>query len=158
MGRAEGRDYFDKARSVAAALLVAVAAIAVVGTFLEWVTIEPPARVPDAQAARLAAFTGFETSDGWVIVALAAVILVSALVLVIRRQAMYGWISFLCSMVIGGIAIADYRAIDELFYDEMNRIGDPAPALGLTLVAVSGLVGIVGSVIAVAASPSRTDP
>jgi hypothetical protein len=155
MDRPEGRDYFDKARAVAAALLLVVTTAAVTGTFLEWVTIEPPGRIPQAQAGRLDAFTGFETSDGWIIVGLAGVILVSALLLIVRRRSMYGWISFWCSMLIGGIAIADYRGIEKLFYDEMNRIGDPTPAFGLTLVAVTGLVGIIASVTAVAASPAR---
>ncbi|HYI44461.1 MAG TPA: hypothetical protein VE174_03230, partial [Actinomycetota bacterium] len=146
MGRGEVRDYFDKARSGAAALLVLVGIAAVGGTFLEWVTIRPPERVPADQADRLDAFTGMETSDGWVVVALAGGILVAALLLVIRKRSVYAWVAFWCSMLMGGISIADYRGIDELFYEEMNRIGDPAPAFGLTLVAVAALVGIVASV------------
>jgi hypothetical protein len=155
MGRGEGRDYFDKARSVAAVLLLGVGIAAVAGAFLEWVTIRPPERVPADQASRLDAFTGMETSDGWVVVALAGAIVLSALFLVIRKRSFYAWIAFWCSMLMGGISIADYRGIDKLFYEEMNRIGDPAPAFGLTLVAVAGLVGIVASVTGVAASPKR---
>jgi hypothetical protein len=155
MERQEGRDYFDKARSVAAALLFGVGLAAAGGTFLEWVTIRPPERVPADQANRLDAFTGMETTDGWVVVALAGAILLSALFLVIRKRSFYAWIAFWCSMVMGGISIADYRGIDKLFYEEMNRIGDPAPAFGLTLVATAALVGIVASVAGVAASPKR---
>ncbi|HYI44098.1 MAG TPA: hypothetical protein VE174_01375 [Actinomycetota bacterium] len=157
MERQEGRDYFDKARTVAAALLFGAGIAAVGGAFLEWVTIQPPERVPADQANRLDAFTGMDTSDGWVVVALAGAILLSALFLVIRKRSLYAWIAFWCSMVMGGISIADYRGIDELFYEEMNRIGDPSPAFGLTLVAVAALVGIVASVTGVAASPKRDE-
>lgn len=146
--------YFDRARSVAAACMLAAGVAASAGTFLDWVTIVPPERIPEEQAERVATFRGIETSDGWIVLLAAGVILLSAVLLVVRKRSMYGWIGFFSSMLIGGIALADYRGIEELFYDEMNRIGDPSPAFGLTLVAASSLVGIIASAIGAAASPA----
>ena len=149
-----GKSYFDRARAGASASMLAAGAAAVAGTFLEWVTIVPPERVPDDQAKRVATFTGVETSDGWIVLIAAGVILLSAFLIVVRKRSLYGWLGFFSSMLIGGVALADYRGIEKLFYDEMNRIGDPSPAFGLTLVAASALVGIIASVIGVAASPA----
>ena len=154
MSQAGTRDYFDKARSVAAAFLIAAGAAAIIGSFLEWVTIEPPGVVPEEQAHRLDAFTGVEANDGWVVVTAAAILIVFTLMLVVRRRAIWAWGAFFLSMLIGGIAVADYRGIDRLFYDEMQRIGDPSPALGLTLVAAAGFIGLIASAAAVAATPS----
>ena len=156
MSRNESRDFFDKARSFAAALLVVAGLVAIAGTFLDWVAIaEPPARIPEAQAHRLAPFTGLETSDGkWVLIA-AVVVLAAAIGLSVRRRSTYGWLAFLASMMIGSIAIADFRGIDALFYDEMQRIGRPTPAIGLQLVAAAGIAGLVGAVAGIAATPNR---
>lgn len=136
-------------------ILVVAGLAAIAGTFLDWVTIEPPARVPDAQAHRLAAFTGIETSDGRLILLAAIVVLGSAIALSIRKRSTFAWLAFIASIVIGAIAIADYRGIDTLFYDEMQRIGRPLPALGLKLVAAAGILGLIGAVAGIAATPTR---
>ena len=153
MSEAGARDYFDKARSVAAAFLIAAGAAAIIGSFLDWVTIEPPGVVPENQAHRLDAFTGVEAGDGWVVVAAGTIVIVFTVMLIVRRRAVWAWGAFLLSMLIGGIAVADYRGIDRIFYDEMQRIGDPTPALGLTLVAAAGFIGLIASAAAVAATP-----
>ncbi len=147
------RDYFDKARAVAALLLILAAAGATVGSLLDWVTITRPERVPADQAHRLEPFAGVETTDGWIVIAGATIVLLSAALLLVRKRSLYGWVAFWASVVIGGIAIADYRGIDELSFVEMQRIGEPAPAVGITLVAISAFIGIVGAVAGVAASP-----
>ena len=153
MSQAGTRDYFDKARAVAAAFLIAAGAAAIIGSFLDWVTIEPPDVVPEEQAHRLDAFTGVEANDGWVIVGAASILILFTLMLVVRRRAVWAWGAFILSMLIGGIAVADYRGIDAIFYEEMRRIGDPTPALGLTLVAAAGFIGLIASAAAVAATP-----
>ena len=155
MSSNEPRDFFDKARAVAVMVLVVAGLAAIAGTFLDWVTIEPPARVPNAQADRLAAFTGLETSDGRLIVLAGIVVLGSAVALSIRKTSGPAWLAFAASIVIGAIAIADYRGIDTLFYDEMQRIGRPFPAFGLKLVAAAGILGLIGSVAGIAATPKR---
>ena len=133
--------------------MVASGIAAIVGSFLDWVSVIPPIVVPTRQAPRLAPFNGIEAGDGKVVVAAGVVILVCAALLRWRKKALYSWIAFIASVAIGGIAIADFRGIDRLFYEEMNRIGDPSPALGLQLVAVSALVGLLASLAGIAASP-----
>lgn len=154
MTSARPADYFDRARSVSATILFLCAAVAILGSFLDWVTVEPPEVIPADQAPRLAAFNGVEVGDGWIVVGAAVVVIASAVMLVLRASSGFAWIAFFASMVIGGIAIADFRGIEALFYDEMDRIGEPSPGIGLILVAVGGLVGLVAAVAAVAATPS----
>lgn len=153
MSEAETHDYFDKARSFAAAVLVAVGAAAIVGSFLDWVTIEPPGIIPADQAHKLETFNGIEAKDGLVILGAAGIVIFCAVMLVLRKRSAWAWGAFIGSMTIGGIAVADYRGIDQIFYQEMNRIGDPAPALGLTLVAAAGFIGLIASAAGVAATP-----
>ena len=157
MSPTQPRDFFDRARLVAVVALIGAGALAIVGALLDWVTIAPPRVVPDAQADALATFTGLETSDGRIILAGGALLIVCGLLLGIRKRAGWAWAAFLVSIVIGAVGIADYRDITTVFYDEMNRIGKPSPALGLLLDAAAGIVGLVGSLAGIAATPRR-DP
>lgn len=125
------------------------------GAFLDWVTVEPPEVIPADQAPRLAAFNGIDAGDGWVVIGAAVVMVAAAVLLVLRARPGFAWLAFFGSMVIGGIAIADFRGLDAVFYDEMNRIGDPSPGIGLILVAAGGLTGLIAAVAAVAATPSH---
>lgn len=155
MSRTGSGDFFDRARAFSAAVLLAAGAAAIIGAFLDWVSIEPPDVVPPAQEDRLAGFTGIETVDGRVILGGGVVLVASAILLALRRKALYGWIAFLVSMLIGAIAIADYRDITGLFYDEMHRIGDPTPMFGLGLCATAGIVGLLGSLVGITATPAE---
>ena len=149
------RDTFDRARSVSAAFLVAAGAAVILGTVLNWVTIERPPLIPADQEAAATPFTGLETKSApYLLIAAGAVILL-ALLLVARRRSIYAWGAFLASIVIGAIAFQNYRGIDELFYEQMDRIGDPAPALGLMLVAAGGVVGVIAGAAGVAANPPQ---
>lgn len=147
------RDYFDKARSYAAAVLFAAGGAAILGSFLDWVTIQPPVVVPADQVDKLEPFNGIEARDGLLIVGAAVFLILCTLMLVLRRRALWAWGAFLASMLTGGIAVADYRGIEQIFYDEMERIGDPAPALGLSLVAAAGFIGLIAAAAGVAATP-----
>lgn len=151
----EGRttDTFDRARSIAAACLVAAGAAVILGTVLDWVTIEPPPLVPVDQIAATEPFAGLETKSAPYLLIGAGVVILSALFLVARRKSLYAWLAFLASMMIGGIAFQNYRGIEELFYVQMERIGDPEPALGLMLVAAGGVVGVIAGAAGVAAIP-----
>ena len=151
------RDYFDKARSYCAAVLVAIGAAAILGSFLDWVTIQAPAVIPADQASRLEPFNGIEAKDGLLIIGASVFVIFCAVMLVLRRRALWAWGAFLASMLIGGIAVADYRGIEQIFYDEMDRIGDPAPAVGLTLVAAAGFIGLIAAAAGVAATPKRNE-
>ena len=149
-------DYFDRASAVAASVLFAAGAAAVIGSFLDWVTVESlPPTVPDEQSHRLPPFSGLELGDGWFVLAAGIVMLIGAFFVVVRGTSGFAWLSFFTSVVIGGIAISDYRGIVDVHLD-MEGIGtNPRPGLGLTLVAAAGIIGLIGSVGAIAASPSK---
>ena len=151
----EPRDYFDTARSAAAAFMFAAAAAAIIGSLLNWVSIEPPPIIPVDQEHQLEPFNGLDINDGWV-TAIAGILLVAfTALLVVRRRAFWAGLAFLASMVIGGIAVADYRGIEQISYEEMDRIGAIGPGVGLTLVAAAGFIGLIASATAVAATPRR---
>jgi hypothetical protein len=149
------RDFFDTARMVAATILFVAGVVAVAGTFLDWVTITPPERVPASQEDALATFTGIETSDGRLIAIGGVVLAGMAALLVLKKRSRYAWIAFVVSVILGAIAIADYRDITGVFYDEMQRIGRPHPAIGLFLDAAAAVAGLVGSLAGIAATPNR---
>ncbi|MGH2809042.1 MAG: hypothetical protein ACRDKT_17400 [Actinomycetota bacterium] len=155
MSAAQTPDYFDKARSIAAAVMVAAAMAAVIGSLLDWVSIEPPAIVPVAQENQLEPFTGIEVNDGWVTAIAGILVMAFAALLVTRRRALWAALAFICSMVIGAVAVADYRGIQQIAYDEMNRIGEVRPGVGLTLVAAAGFIGLIAAAAGVAATPRR---
>ena len=149
-------DFFERARAIAASLLFAAGAAAIIGSLLDWVTVETvPPEVPPEQAHRLPPFTGLELGDGWVVLVAGVVILLAAFLVVMKGTSGVAWLAFLASVVIGGVAISDYRGIDEVHLD-MEGIGSGArPGLGLTLVVAAGIIGLIASVGAIAASPSQ---
>ncbi len=153
---AEGStDAFDRARSISAAFLVAAGAAVILGTALDWVTIEPPPLIPADQEAAAEPFTGLETKSAPYLLIGAGAVILLALLLVARKRSMYAWFAFLVSIAIGGIAFQNYRGIEELFYVQMERIGDPDPALGLMLVAAGGVVGVIAGAAGIAAIPPK---
>lgn len=141
---------------IAATILFAAGAAAIVGALLDWFVVEEvPPDVPANQAHRLPPFSGVELGDGYVVIGAAVLVIASAFLIVLRTGSGPAWLAFLGCIVIGGIAISDYRGIQEL-HVELEAIGrDPSPGFGLTLVAIAGFVGLVGSVAAIAASPKR---
>jgi hypothetical protein len=148
-------DYFDRARALAAAVMIAAAAAAIIGSLLNWVTITPP---PTEAGRRQASepFSGVEARDGWYVIAAALVLAVSAIGLILRRRSAYAGLAFVAAIVIGAIAFADYRGIGELrsaISERMDIVGDADPAVGLMLVAAGGFLGLVGAVIGIVASP-----
>lgn len=148
------RDYFDRARLVAATGLFVAAVCLIVGCFLDWVTVDQlPDVIPADQAAKAEPFNGFDVRDGYIVAGAAIVLLVSAVRLVIQSRG--AGLAFLAAVVAGGIAISDYRSIDELFV-EFDAIGrGPHPGIGLILVAFGALLGLVAAVAAIAATPRR---
>lgn len=146
-------DTFDRARSIAAAFLVAAGAAVLLGTALDWVTIELPPTVPEEQMEATQPFSGLETKSAPYLLIGAGAVILLALLLVARRRSLYAWLAFVTSMIIGGIAFQNYRGIEELFYEQMERIGDPEPALGLMLVAAGGVVGVIAGAAGIAAVP-----
>jgi hypothetical protein len=148
-------NYFDRARAVAAAFLIAAGASVILGAFLDWVSVTPPEVVPPNQAEQVQPFSGIETSDGWIVIVAGAILVVCGIVTGIRRSSVSAMVAFGSAIVIGAIGIADYRGIEDLFYRELNRVGDPVPAVGIMLVVGGAIVGLLSAAMALAASPRR---
>jgi hypothetical protein len=167
--RSGAMDFFDKARSLAAATLVASGVAAIIGSLLSWVTIEPPPGIDpntdfgDAAIERVRVtepFTGVEAGDGRWVVAAGGIMVVAAILLVWRRRGLYAWISLLASVFIGAIAFADYRGIGDLssaLSRRMDIVGQARPAIGITLVATAAVVGLLASAAGIAATPYRRE-
>jgi hypothetical protein len=162
-------DYFDRARSVAVALLVVSALSAIGGSFLNWVTItERPSIAPDTEfqdetpgfeRPRFSRpYSGTDARDGWVVVGAASVVLLAAIGLWIKRTRGFGWLAFLGAVVMGGVALADYRGIGDVssaISDRMEVVGDPEPAIGIMLVAGAAIAALIGSSIGLIATASE---
>lgn len=152
-------DYFDRARAAAVAGMLAAGAAAAIGSVLDWITITRlPDVLPDREAAQAQPVSGLEASDGWWVIVGAAVIVNCALILWVRRRSLWAWIGFLTSVVVGSIAIADYRAIGDRtseFLRELEVVGEIDHGIGILLVLAASFLGIVFSLIGVAASPYR---
>lgn len=147
-------NFLDKARGIAAAGMMAAGGAAILGSLLDWVTIESPAGFTGQPSIP---FTGIEARDGWYVIIGAAIMIVLAGLLTWRRRGLYAWLGFLDSVVIGIIAIADYRGVNDLtstISRRMDIIGDAEAGVGLILVAVAALVGVLASLTGVAATPS----
>ena len=163
-----GRDYFDKARTWAVAVMILAGAGAIAGAMLDWVTIaESPELAPDVDFGSDVAleppeptepYSGVEARDGWPVLAGGIALIWCALLLAVRKRSLYGWLGFIACVVIGAVGIADYKGVGDLssaISERMDVVGDPQPAFGITLVAASALVGLIASVAGVAASPNR---
>lgn len=138
--------------------------LAVVGSLLPWVDVTPPPIVPAAEAERADSLIGIEISDGRVVLGAGVVIIVAAAMLVLRRRAGWAWLTLAAAMLVGAIAISDYRQIADFrpeegvqppFVRRAERAGEIQPAVAMLLVAAAGIVGVVASVGAIAATPSN---
>ncbi len=155
---ADASNYFDKARKVAAVALIVAGILAIAGVFLDWATIDPPPTVPSDQRDNTEPFNGIDARDGWWVLGAGAVVVVAGGALLVVRRSGYAWIAFLASIVMGGVAFADYRAVDDLgsgLSQRLDVVGEPSPAIGLVVIAVAAIAGIIAAVVGVAASPKE---
>jgi hypothetical protein len=162
-------DFFDVARKWAAVLLVGAGVLAVVGSMLDWVTITVRPSLSENidfgdQRDALEApqvtepFSGLEAGEGYWVLGAGIVLVAMGALLLLRRRALYAWLALLASVVIGAVAFADFRGVGDLsssFSRRMEIVGKARPALGLTLVAVSAFMGVLGAAGGIAASPKR---
>ena len=160
-------DFFDRARLIAAIVLLIAGVLAIIGCFLDWVTftLDEPAGTQTSQSAS-APIAGTKVSD-WKVVAVAGLLIAGcAVLLALRKRSLYAWISFLASMIIGAIAVADYRGLGEPTSGFLRGLeqslhttvqGRAEPGVGLTLVAISGIGGLIASVVGIAATPHRAE-
>jgi hypothetical protein len=152
------RDYFERARAWAATGLFLAGTLSIVGSFLDWVTISQlPEVIPPDQAARAEPFNGFDVTDGWATLAAGVVMLFAAVMLVVKARSSFAWLGFAAAVVAGGIAISDYRGIEQLFVDLEGIGGDPDPGIGLIFIAIGSLLGLVSAVTGIAATPTTKD-
>jgi hypothetical protein len=163
--RAQDGDFFARARNWGATLIFIAGLLGILGSFLSWVSIEPPPRLPTGEdfegqefgeSGAPETFTGVEARDGWYVIGASLVLVVAGTMIVLGRRA--GWLAFVATLPIGGIAVADYRAVSEptsALAERMDLFGNVSPGIGLTLVGVAAVVGLIGSVIAIAASPPQ---
>lgn len=137
--------------------MLAAAAAGVIGAILDWVTIlRLPNIIPASELQNSDPVSGIETGDGWMVITLAVVLANAALLLWVKRSSIWGWLGFLSSVAIGAVAVADYRAISDKgspFVQDLEVIGEFDHGLGLLLVLAGGLLGIIFSLVGVAASP-----
>jgi uncharacterized membrane protein len=154
-------------RSVSVAALLAAAVAAIVGSFLDWVRLTAPEDLPisaEAQAALAEQmsqpFSGVEARDGWWVIGAAAVIIVSGVMLLMRKRSGYAWLAFLAAVLMGSIVFADYRGIGDIsssISQRMDIVGRADVGIGLTMVAAAVIVAVIGSLIGVAATPRQDD-
>lgn len=148
------RDYFETARAWASTGLVIGAALLVLGSFLDWVSVERlPETIPTDQARFAEPFNGFDVGDGYVTGGAGIVIAFCAAMLMAKAKSSFAWLAFVAAMIGGAIAISDYRGIDQVFEDSQGIGRGISPGVGLTLVAAGALLGMVSAVAGVAASP-----
>jgi LPXTG-motif cell wall-anchored protein len=148
--------------------MLAAGVAAIIGSALDWVTItarpelQPGARFEDEAALEeprvTRPFTGLEARDGWWSLAGGVVLAVAAVVLLVRKRAAWGWLGIVGAVIVGAVAIADYRGIGDLsssISHRMDIVGGAEPGIGLTLAVAAAIVGLVASVAGIAASPRR---
>ncbi len=147
------RDIFDKAREWVSAALFLAGALAIVGSLLDWVTftVAEPA-VPGVRPSD--PISGLDIGDGKVVAGAGVVMILGAFMLVLRQKAAYAGLAMIASVVAGAISVSDYRSIGEVTA-QVNLVGVPHVATGLTLVVVASFLGLVASIAGVLATPRR---
>jgi hypothetical protein len=142
--------------------MLASATAALIGSFLDWVTITATPRIlPTSELERAHPVSGIEEGDGWVVILLAVLVINGALLLWIRRKSFWGWLGFLSSVVIGGISISDYRAIVDAgsgFMQQLDVVGEVDQGIGILFVAAGAVAGVIFSLLGIAATPHRSSP
>ncbi|HVF52223.1 MAG TPA: hypothetical protein VNC78_01315 [Actinomycetota bacterium] len=151
------RDIFESARTVAAGGLVVASGLAVTGAVLDWVRITPPKILPADEVVNAQPFSGIEAGDGWWVLGCGITLLFSAGLLIAARRSRYAWLALVASIIIGGIALADLRGVEDLvspISQRMNIVGDARPAIGLYLTAAGAVLGSLAAILGIAATPS----
>jgi hypothetical protein len=146
------RDYFERGRTWAAFGLLLAAVLLILGSLLDWVSVERlPETIPADQARFAEPFNGFDVRDGYFTAGAGIVLALLAVGIAVKGR--YAWLGFIVSMIAGAVAIADYRDIDGMFNDFGGIGAGIDPGIGLTLVTAGALIGILSSATAIAATP-----
>ncbi len=150
--------FLDRARSIASVVIFVAGVLALVGSLLDWVVItELPGRIPADQRDQALPFAGIEADDGIITASCGAAMVLLPIGLVLRRRSLYAWLTFMAAVTAGAVSIGAYRSIQDLFAHELDRIGEAEPAFGLSVVIAGGVLGVIGSVAGIAATPYTPD-
>ncbi len=150
------RDFFDKARLLAGALLFVGAALLIIGPILDWVSIEPPKVVPSSEEANTRPFSGLEAGTGWVALVAGIAILSNCALLLRLEVSSFAWLSLLAAVVAGGVTMAEYRGLPDInsaLSERMEVVGTLSPGAGMILCAAGAVLALIGAAAGVAASP-----
>ena len=162
MGPGAERDFFDRARGMVSAGLFLAGAAAVIGALLDWFTFtlpEPKGTVNVSNQHPSLPISGFDGVHGRWVVAGGIVLIACAFLLVLRGRGIYAGLGLLASVMIGSLAISDYRGVGDVGSDvsrQLNLVGEAHVAAGLVLVVAAALLGVIASVAGIAATP-RSD-
>ena len=160
-------DIFERVRRIAVALMLAAGLVTALGSVIDWVVIaeRPQLRSdfdfgsenPGIEKPTVSRpFSGVEATYGLYSLAGGVAIALGGALLAVQRRGRYALVGFAGAVVAGAIAIAAYRGIADqssALYQHMDIVGRAEPALGLTLVAGGAIVGLIASVLGLAATP-----
>lgn len=155
-----GNNFFDRARVIAAGVLLLGALFLIVGPVLDWVSIEPPEVVPATEEKNTRPFTGLEAGTGWVALVAGVAIVSNCLLLLKLRVPGFAWLSLLSAVVAGGVTIADYRGLSDInsaLSERMEVVGRLSPGIGMTLCAAGAILALIGAAAGIAATPRSPD-
>lgn len=164
MRRGPQLDFFDRARIWAGVVVLLAGLVAVVGSVVDWVTVTPPPEPPAGVDFGNEDFTtdessepfnGLEAGDGWVTLIAGGAEMAAGLLLITRRRG--AWLGVLATIPMGAVAISVYRQLtptSELM-ERTETVGDADPGIGLALIAGAALVGLIASVLGLAATPKN---
>ncbi len=156
-------DFFERARTIAVAFMLLAGTLGMVGTLLDWIQLrERVTPLPGAEflvpinedVGQTEPFAGVEVNDGRIVLGAAAVLLAAALSILLRGSG--AGLAIVASLVIGAVTISDYRGIGDPASEFSLRtdIGlEAQPGIGLIICASAGLLGLLASVAAMAATP-----
>lgn len=158
MQRPPTRDIFDNARITASILITLAGVAAIVGSVMNWVSFTLPetGRGAPHHQGPSAPVGGLDVRDGNVVIVAGVVLLVAALLLFVSSKGRWALLGLLAAMVIGAVAIADYRGLDDVssvLSRKLDVVGEAHAAAGLVLVGIAAVVGLLASVLGLAATP-----
>ncbi len=134
------RDFFDRARLVAGALILVGALSSIVGPLLSWVSV-----------GKSPAFSGLEAGSGWVALVAGVAMFANGVLLTLLKRSAFAWLVLLAAIVSGGVTMSDYRGLPDI--NPALLIGRPQPGTGMVLCAAGALLALIGAAAGIAASP-----
>ena len=150
------RDAFDTARGWASGGLFLAGALGILGSLADWVRFTLDENLAVEGARPTPPLTGFDVGDGWWAAGASLVMIAGAFLLVLRARPGFGGLCLIASIVLGAIAISDYRGVSD-YEPKINFVGEPHAAIGLILVVAAAILGLFASIAGIAATPRARD-